>query len=306
MNDSARPSLQPRPLALRLIGDTLNLTARLTPRLAARASLSLMMRPPRVRLNEEQQRWLNQANQRDVDYRHGHVRVYRFGTHRDPPVLLAHGWGASPLLYHAWVQALAADGMQPVLIDLPAHGASSGRKTDGLRIARALANVRHEIGPLAGIVAHSFAGFASLIALRDGLDFDRLVLINAPTEPDHLIRDLQSMLGLHDPLTERIREQIDRYLNAPFSTFDAIRFVPALGTRALVIHDIEDWRTPVEQGRRLAGAWPRAEARYTKGLGHNRILGNERVIAAATAFLRDEAIPDGPPFIMGGRPVGDQ
>lgn len=267
------------------IGHALNGAARLAPRAASRMALALMLRPPRRRLPVEHRRLLAGARARDVEYVHGRVRVYDLAGDGQRPVLLAHGWGGSTLHFAPWVEALPERGYRPLLLDLPAHGASSGRETSGPRIAAALLAVEGELGPFAGIVAHSFAGFASLIAAREGLRTDRLVLINSPTEPDFFVRSMSETLGLHEPVVDGLRAEVEAYLGRPFGEFDATTFAAELGAAALLIHDEHDRQSPVEQCRRLAAAWPAAETRYTRGLGHNRILGDRDVIATACRFL---------------------
>jgi hypothetical protein len=58
----------------------------------------------------------------------------------------------------------------------------------------------------------------------------------------------------------------------------------------LIVHDLEDREVPWSEGERYARYWADARLLSTQGLGHNRIAGDETVIAAALRFLRGEAV----------------
>ena len=61
----------------------------------------------------------------------------------------------------------------------------------------------------------------------------------------------------------------------------------------LVFHDRDDAEVPWSDGAAIAGAWPGARLVTTAGLGHRRILRDERVVSQAVAFVKGEpALPD--------------
>ena len=53
----------------------------------------------------------------------------------------------------------------------------------------------------------------------------------------------------------------------------------------LIVHDRDDQETSWDASRALAKTWPDTRLLTTTGLGHNRILANPGVVAAAVAFL---------------------
>ena len=55
--------------------------------------------------------------------------------------------------------------------------------------------------------------------------------------------------------------------------------------RVLVFHDGRDGKIPFKDGEQVVRTWPNAELVRTRGLGHHRILRDERVIARAVAFI---------------------
>jgi len=70
-----------------------------------------------------------------------------------------------------------------------------------------------------------------------------------------------------------------------WSDLDMARLAPRLSASALVIHDREDRMVPWRKGASFARAWPGARFFSTEGLGHRRILADERVTALAADFI---------------------
>ena len=99
-----------------------------------------------------------------------------WGSPEAPTVLLAHGWNSRRSHWSAFVPELRDSGFRVVAVDAPAHGDSPGDRANVLAYGKALRAVGEELGPLAGIVGHSFGAGAAVIALHHGLAADRAVL----------------------------------------------------------------------------------------------------------------------------------
>ena len=67
------------------------------------------------------------------------------------------------------------------------------------------------------------------------------------------------------------------------------RLAPRLSTPALVIHDRDDRLMPWTHGATVARHWPGARLLTTRGLGHRRILADERVTRVAAEFVAGKA-----------------
>ena len=88
---------------------------------------------------------------------------------------------------------------------------------------------------------------------------------------------------------EQIRARHSRCGNA-MDDLQAHRNAPCIARPALIVHDLEDREVPWSEGERYARYWADSRLLSTRGLGHNRIAGDERTIAAAMRFLRGEAV----------------
>jgi pimeloyl-ACP methyl ester carboxylesterase len=119
----------------------------------------------------------------DVD---GHAASYL--TAGDGPVLvLLHGtyWSR---VWAPVIERLAAAGLQPVAVDLPGCGRSGGELTLEAATVPALASwvtrfvERLNPATLAGVAGHDIGGaVAQRLLVTDGLDVDRLALVNSVT-----------------------------------------------------------------------------------------------------------------------------
>jgi hypothetical protein len=61
-----------------------------------------------------------------------------------------------------------------------------------------------------------------------------------------------------------------------------------------VIHDRNDRLVPWHKGASFARGWPGARFFSTRGLGHRRILQDERVTSLAAEFIAGHSVVAGP------------
>jgi pimeloyl-ACP methyl ester carboxylesterase len=157
-------------------------------------------------------------------------------------VLLVHGWEGTS---HDWEQiatAVVAAGYRAVLLDLPAHGLSAGRRTTLPAIVRVLRAVEERVTvsptgarePLAAIIGHSFGGAAAALALRDGLAARRAVLIAPVADPPAYISQVAAMLGLSPARKAGMAERIRMVAGVEFPELDAARAARELKIPGLV------------------------------------------------------------------------
>ncbi len=213
------------------------------------------------------------------------------------PGLAAHAWGAGPivLLVHGWegrgtqlgrfVEPLAAAGYRVIALDLPAHGESPGTRTDLIECTEALRKVGRDLGPLAGIVSHSFGGAITTLALERGLDVRAVVLIAAPSSIDDVIRRFGELTGLRGRSMRAFRAGIERQTGVRVADVEIFERVAALRVPALIVHDRGDVEVPFHDAERLSAQWPGSTLVATVRLGHRRILKDDEVIRRSVEFL---------------------
>lgn len=213
-------------------------------------------------------------------------RLHGWELGAGPTVLLVHGWGGRSTDLAAVAERLAATGRRAVAIDLPAHGASPGRRTDLFEMGAAVAAVGAAVGPLEAIVAHSVGTVAATAAVGDGLQVPRLVLLAPPASLAEAVERFTSRLGVPARAAWLLRDRIEAtYGPDVWEVFDTEAVAPRVDADVLVVHDVDDRDVFVSHGVRVARSFG-TEPLLTVGLGHGRLLVDDGVLAAISVHVQ--------------------
>jgi pimeloyl-ACP methyl ester carboxylesterase len=264
-------------LALRAFFAALSVVS---PRAAGRLALRLFCTPRR----HHRPGWETQIAARGETLRVGsNLAAHAWGG--GPIVLLVHGWEGRGTQLGRFVEPLVAAGFRAVAVDSPAHGDSGGRRTDLIECTEALRKVARELGPLAGIVAHSFGGAVTTLALERGLEAQSVVLIGAPSSVEDVVRRFGELTGVRHEAMRAFREGLERQARVKMKDVEIFERVAGLHVPALVVHDRDDREVPFHDAERLVTQWPGAVLMATSGLGHRRVLKDDEVIRRTVAFV---------------------
>lgn len=209
-----------------------------------------------------------------------------------PYVLIAHGWSSYALRFVGWVRVLRAEGYAVVAVDQRGHGRSGGDSATLPDFVRGLAAAGRRFGTAAAVIGHSFGGAAAAIALRDGMGAAKCVLLAPAADLDAATSRFARFIGLAERLRLRMNRVLESWTSIAVADVQAHLDVAAIGTPALIIHDLGDRDVPWAEGERYARYWPGARLLTTERLGHDGIIDDRGVMAAALAFLRGETIGD--------------
>lgn len=219
------------------------------------------------------------------------LAIYVWGDPATQPyVLFAHGWSSHGTRIARWVGPLQAAGFAIVAFDQAAHGRSDGRRTTLPDFARHLLAVGRRLGPAAAVVGHSLGGAATAIALANGLQATRAVLIAPPADPLAAVDQFARAVGLARHLAGRMFAMFEQRTGVTARDMQAQFVAPRIALPALILHDLEDREVPWSEGERYARYWPQARLVSTRGLGHNRIVDDAGTIGAVLRFLRGEPV----------------
>lgn len=203
-----------------------------------------------------------------------------------PRVLLVHGWESDHNAMGAFVEPLLSQGYSVAALDLPAHGLATGRRAPLLLLARAIARAGVECGELHAIIAHSVGGATSVLAMEAyGLQASRLVLIGAPQAARYQALSQGRAQGLSERSLTRMTRHIQQGLEAPLERFRTDLGLAQLDTAVMLVHAEDDAVVPIAAARSNAAAC-KAKTLWLDSGGHNRVLGEPRVLQAIASFLK--------------------
>lgn len=282
----------PVPLMLRALRTWFRVASAVAPRAAERHAASLFLTPPRAKANgvvlEDPD-----AGRYALEVREGELRVAAWSWGRGPAVLLAHGWGGAAADMAPLAERLQAAGYRAVLFDFPAHGRSAGRRTNMLEWLRMIRAVAAAVGPVHALAGHSFGAAALAIALAEHeMDVRGAVLLAPAIGPGLFVDRFTGMIGLPAGRAEGMMRHITETIGREPRSLDARWAATHLRVPALLVHDPADREVPWSHAESIADAWPSSRLLAAEGLGHRRLLRDERILATVTDFIH--ALPRQP------------
>ena len=256
----------------------------LLPDLAAAGAERLFLTPPAR--NAASAIDLLDARDGVVPYRGRLLGAWSWGPRDAATVLLAHGWGGHAAQLRGFIQPLVRAGYRVVAYDQPAHGVSDGELTGLPDFADAFAAVAEHYGNVQAAIGHSLGATAAAMALaRRSVELEKLVLISPPSDLEGHSRRFARWHWMPERLRRAMQRAIEERYGLRWDELGLAHLAPRLAAQALVIHDRSDRQVPWRQGAAFAEHWPGAKLLTTRGLGHARILRDDAVIDAATAFV---------------------
>lgn len=261
-------------------------SALLFPDLATAVAERMFLTPPRTRDAAASALDLVDARSSFLEHKGRQIAMWRWGSRDAPAVVLAHGWGGYAAQMRAFVFPLVQAGYRVIAYDQPAHGVSEGRLTGLPDFADVLAEVAGIHGSVAAVVAHSLGGAAAALALANGkASFKKVVLVSPPSDLVGYSRRFARWYWMPEAVRRGMQAAIEERYGVRWENLEVPRVAPRLSAQALVIHDRDDRLMPWTHGATVARHWPGAKLMSTEGLGHRRILSDERVTRAAAEFI---------------------
>jgi pimeloyl-ACP methyl ester carboxylesterase len=270
-------------MRLRLLRSIFRALTAISPAAAAALAMAIFRKAPRHRDSDLERTALGRAERLRLSVEGRPLAAWRWG--KGPAFLLVHGWGSRGSRLASFVGPLTGAGYSVVAFDAPGHGASAGRLSSLPQFIAAIETVAREVGPLAGMVAHSMGGAATTLAMSRGVRARRLVFLAPASDPAGYSERFADVLDLTPDVLARMKRSIERRFGQSWDDFDVLRAAAKMTAPLLVFHDREDRDVAWTDGQAIAAAWPGAELVSTSGLGHRRIVHDPNVVARAVTFL---------------------
>ncbi len=262
-----------------------------SPNLAAALLERLFLTPRRHGATGQELEWL--AGARSFPVTSGKHDLVAWSAGSGPTVLLVHGWSGRGAQLGAFIAPLLKAGFRVVTFDAPGHGRSTGRRSSVVEITQAVVDVARTAGPLLAVVAHSIGTAATTVALRKGLNVERLVYLSPPGHLEYFLSGMAALFGLRPETAKRAKERIENRFGVAWWTLEPFMLAGSMTAPLDIFHDREDREVPWVQAHALAARWPGSRLITTVGLGHRRIIKDPELIASAVRFIgeREESLP---------------
>ncbi len=283
------------PLRVRLFFSTVRTLfrglGRVAPKLTGKLALRLFMTPPRLpsrrREKAAEQNSLHQFQQINGQ----RIAVYRRGE--GEPILFSHGWGGRGSHFHALVDLLVEAGYQAVTFDAPAHGQSSGKRTNMLEVTGTLAALAESLGPLKAVVGHSFGSGIALLAMdRFQVEAEKLILFGCFDDIYWITDQFGAAFGMNTEVIGAMRDEAQRrYANQlgtvwQWHDLSPLKTIQTIEREILLLHDRQDLEVPYRHAENLLAVAGQARLHTTSGLGHKKILGDQSCLQTCLAFIQ--------------------
>ncbi|MDH4439663.1 MAG: alpha/beta hydrolase [Rhizobium sp.] len=279
---------------------------RLSPTLSGRLAFELFCRTPSRKPTGAKARRvfqagaerLRQASMVRLALSRGMAAAHHLGQVTTAPeaetparILVVHGWGSRAEYLTELAMGLLDAGAEVVLLDLPGHGASSGRRLDLKIAAEAIVAAERHFGRFDGVVGHSFGGASVMMAagaiFNDfrRLEARRIALIGAPSSIGEVFSGFATAIGLGRPGLSALRARAIDLGGRAIEDLDCVAVARRLDRPLLVVHAEDDKEVNVGHAQRYIGVSPRIRHLWANGHGHRRIVSAPEVIRAVGDFL---------------------
>jgi pimeloyl-ACP methyl ester carboxylesterase len=208
-------------------------------------------------------------------------------------ILIVHGWGSRAEYLTDLALAMQQTGADVVILDLPGHGASTGRRLDLKIAAEAIVAAERHFGRFDGVVGHSFGGAATMMAAGQvfqdlqQLEAGRIALIGSPSSMGEVFHGFATMVGLGRSSVDAMRCRATAIAGTRVEELDGVSVARRIDRPLLVVHAEDDKEVNVGHAQRYIGVSPHVRHLWANGHGHRRIVSAPEVIRAVTSFLTE-------------------
>lgn len=257
--------------------------SKFTPGLMVPIVRLLFEKPKRYTPPERERELTARGKGLTIPTRHGAVQAWSWGE--GPDVHLVHGWEGRGAQLGAIVDPLVERGFRVIAWDAPAHGNSSGARASALSFGEVIRDVAEHLGMPYAVYAHSMGAISTSVAIQEGYLPKRFVYISPATSPDKPLRMVEHVLGVSREVMERFQVLMEETFGTDWESIRDGALPEGFAPPLLMIHDRGDREVSFRVAERLQRHWPGSKLEFVNGLGHNRILRDDEVIARAVEFI---------------------
>ncbi len=218
------------------------------------------------------------------------IVIYQYGptneTKSKRKILLVHGWSGRGTQLVKIADELITQGFYIVSFDAPAHGKSKGNSTIMTEFIACVLEIEKQFGPFEYAIGHSLGGMATLNAIREKLNVKKAVIIGSGDIIQDIINDFIKNLRLKPEIGIKLRGHFEKKFSTEMDYYSASRVAKDVMIPILIIHDEYDEEVNIKAAHHIHQSLENSKLFLTKGLGHRKILGNDKVVQKIKNFLK--------------------
>lgn len=214
------------------------------------------------------------------------VVVYKYGV-SEKKILLVHGWSGRGTQLFKIADELLKQGYSTISFDAPAHGKSPGKTTIMVDFIASILEIDKQFGPFTAAIGHSLGGMSVLNAMKKGLKVNHAVVIGSGDIVEDIIDDFIAKLRLKPTVGKLLSLHFEKKYKEKMNDYSAFLAAEKATVPVLVIHDNNDTEVPVSAGIHIYKYLKNGTLFLTDGLGHRKILGNQKVIEKTVQFIQN-------------------
>ena len=256
--------------------------------LATRFLWRIFCRPIKFKVPSREAEFYNKTEQEKIDTESVSKKIMLYRIPNDGQrILFVHGWNGRSSQFYRIIELLSNHGYDITAVDLPGHGRSSKSNTNLPEIVDLVSEMMKSRGPYHGVVCHSFGGVAALNSVRYEAGCDKLVLISpAMYEAKPTFKGFVGLFGLDtEYYADRLFDLAESIHGVNPGDLGPDRFSAQIDTETLIVHCEDDKDSVKEIALDLHGDMKNSTLHLTEGLGHRRILRDEKVAKMVLDFL---------------------
>ncbi|MEP6735972.1 MAG: alpha/beta hydrolase [Chryseolinea sp.] len=271
-------------LLIKLIGLRLNIASLLNPSRVGKMGLEYFGNPGKTNVNQKHLAFFKTSEKSDFQFEGHKVQVYRWGN-GPAKILFLHGWQSHTYRWKRYVESLDKDRFTMYSIDGLSHGLSGGTYFNVAMFGQLIREFIILYGKMDFVVGHSMGCFSALNVFYHfpELTPKAAVLLAPPGEASLFFRDFMKRAGLTRRTSALLELNFKKLYGEPVTDFSASRYASTLKIPGLIIHDIDDDDTSIDNARSIHDRWKNSKLIETQGFGHN--LRSEEVVSFVYQFL---------------------
>ena len=214
-----------------------------------------------------------------------HVATYEWGNTGDK-ILLVHGWSGRGMQLHSIAESLHQLGYHVVAFDAPAHGKSTGKKTNVLQMIATIRYFDKTLGGIYGLVGHSLGGMAIFNYCKAPNSIKKVVTVGAGDLMGAIFENFIAAVGLRHSTCDLMTRHFETKFQIKAHDFSSSVVVKEQHIPTLVLHDEDDKDIAASCADNIIKHHKNATLIKTKGLGHRRILRDDVVLKHINTFIK--------------------